>query len=779
MYQRNGAGLNWATLFMIEGKKSDLIKQINSALTRYDWDKYDFHFLSIEEVSQYDSAYKQACKNAALKFCIEDTSFAKDLLSEQDYEKCLSLIDRKQYNSKILTNLLNKFCYFLSCVVPEHAKLLENLLKLDVIRQTNEIREKETEKNFQTLKKHIEKIASGVKGICYLATEKPLSYNIYLAFENLLSDELNNYLKENFSYDYNRLHSHGSLNLLVLFDHREKQVNELLQRALLDDSEFWAKHKDFSIITFIKLIYKHNDQRHAEKVLNYIFTQIKKDELGKTIIDNALPLNFLNRNGFIDGLEERTFSFAFDRFRDEYDLQPILNSELCYPFISVENSDDRLLKGKALTEELFGMIYPNEYENVLNFINAEIENPSPVFDEEQSWHDVIDKTRDIQIAVQSTNRWTIKSIFDSHTFGYHINIIDRKAVEVLCPKYFDAKNIWNRFYLKSYYMFEITKDKKACFANLFEIFYDLFQFIEKRLGIRTSFQRNTEGRDTAFEILKTILAPRDVHASDNFKEEYVISLLDRKVAIREESEKFPVLEQLGDAIYGFAVAELLFYNPTAENISQSYDDFINANTQILVAKKIGTDKLYLSAHSLPKKYETDILIDADTETYVFVQEREQLANKHKYIADSLEMIIGTICRDCGYEKAISFSKSILKETFPEKFNEELHWGDTLDLSIDRDYWTRILPSPYSSFENDQRMLWIAFDKFYKTYILGTENVATRQYITYSFGDNKLYDDCGSYYEVNKVFYEYLHKGLKNAIDKYGDSVKEKYQKLNK
>ena len=55
----------------------------------------------------------------------------------------------------------------------------------------------------------------------------------------------------------------------------------------------------------------------------------------------------------------------------------------------------------------------------------------------------------------------------------------------------------------------------------------------------------------------------------------------------------------------------------------------------------------------------------------------------------------------------------------------------------------------------------------------------RQYITHSFGDNKLYDDIGTSFEINPVFYEYLHKGLKNAIEKFSNSVKKKYKELKK
>ncbi len=336
--------------------------------------------------------------------------------------------------------------------------------------------------------------------------------------------------------------------------------------------------------------------------------------------------------------------------------------------------------------------------------------------------------------------------------------------------------------MKAFYMFKLVKNKRTCFANLFEVYYDLFQFIEEKTGIRTSYQRNTEGRDEAFNQLKLILNKHGVEASGEFKQDYIISLLDRKVAIREESERFPVLEQLGDAVYGLAIAEMLFYcGDEIENFAELFEHYTCAETQIEVAEKAGIDKLYLSSYSLPRKYERDILINPDDEAYIIEQEREQLGNGKKYIADSLEMVIGTVCKDCGYKTAIEFTKKLLRETYPASipFMREVRWEDKLNTNIDRDYWTRILPAPYSDFEDSQIVAWRAFDKFFKAYVLGTEDVATRRYITNSFSDNGLYDSYGSSYEVNQVFYEYLHKGLDNAIEKFGDTVKENYIKLKK
>ena len=331
-------------------------------------------------------------------------------------------------------------------------------------------------------------------------------------------------------------------------------------------------------------------------------------------------------------------------------------------------------------------------------------------------------------------------------------------------------------------MFKLVKNKSICFANLFEVYYDLFQFIEENTGIKTSYQRNVDRRDEKYTELKSVLAQYGLNVSDKYKSDYIISLLDRKVAIREESERFPILEQLGDAVYGLAVAEMLFYDYWLEtdNIAQVFENYIGAKEQIKVAKKMGIDRLYLSAYSLPKKYERDILINPDNEIYILQQEREQLENDKKYLADSLEMVIGTICKEFGYKTAIEFTKTLLRKTYPDSFQRELRWEDKLNNeNVYSSYWTRIRPAPYSYLDAEQAVLWRAFDKFFKTYILETDDVETRRFITNSFGDNELYDNIGSNNEVNQVFYEYLHKGLECAVEKYGNSVKEKYKKLEK
>ncbi len=788
MNQRNGVGLDWSTFFnLTKEEKEKFLKQVKlTDVENFKPEQYMFLFTD-EGFYKADEIFDAALKIEILNFCIEETNFAADVLFDEDYSKCAELFKRKQYESKLLKSLLGAFICFLDNQEHNFAgKKLLAYLERDIYKRIKELQEQKAEKSFMPLKKQIERIAAGVKGICYLATENPRGYGVEVKLFTNINAKLNKYIREKYSYDFNTLNKNYNLMSLMFIGDRKEDINHIFQNALYNDKEFWEKHKNFNVLTFIEVVCDVNGSRHAEKIIDHIFNEISKIQCGKQIIDKSLPLIFLKEDEFLNELEERTFRFTFDRFKNYYNLHTLSKDNLCYPFASVNNADNKVSQGKQLVEEFLHEIYPDEYDRILKILTDEVISPSAAFSaKNKTLRDV--KVQDnllggnnhIILTVSEEDEWNIQHIFDFPTFGYHRNIVDREAVAVYCPEYFSPQNIWNRFYLKAYYMLKLVKDKKACFANMFEVYYDLFQFIEKKTGIKTSYQRNTEGRNEAYNKLKSILKQYGVNICDKYKSDYIISLLDRKVAIREESERFPVLEQLGDAVYGIALAEMIFYDPDIEHAGAVHHDFSSADIQIDIANKIGISKLYLSSYSLPRKYESDILINPDNEIYVIEQEREQFENNQKYIADSLEMIIGTICRDCGYQTAIDFTKQILRKTYPNKLLNGLRWEDNQNANIDRDYWTRILPAPYSHFEPPHKMLWDAFDKFFKAYVLGTEDRGIRQFITNSFGDNELYDVIGTSYEVNKVFYEYLHKGLESAVEKFSNSVKENYKKLKR
>jgi dsRNA-specific ribonuclease len=320
--------------------------------------------------------------------------------------------------------------------------------------------------------------------------------------------------------------------------------------------------------------------------------------------------------------------------------------------------------------------------------------------------------------------------------------------------------------------------------------YDFTQAVEKRTGIKTAYQLNETLRENTFQALKGKMLTFGLNISERYKTDYVVAMLDRKVATWEESERFPILEQLGDSIYNMAVAELLFFNPQYDVYNfeyyETFQDYIKASAQVKIVKQFGLDPFYLSSAKNSCKYDSDRLIAPDRESFALKQERESFSNEEKYLADSLEMLIGVICKDCGLIVALQFAKDLIKKTYSDIFSCEFRGENEKELivilndnNIARDYLTKILPALYGEKDESHRMLEMALNKLLLTYVLGTEEKETRNYITHSFGDRTICEDLSDFGSISKIFHGYLYSGLEFVIEKYQAKIIEKYKKQNK
>lgn len=61
MFQRNGVGLDWATLFNLKEEKKDLIVIINNEF-RDLGQRYNDYRIPIKEIEIHDEMYQQACQ---------------------------------------------------------------------------------------------------------------------------------------------------------------------------------------------------------------------------------------------------------------------------------------------------------------------------------------------------------------------------------------------------------------------------------------------------------------------------------------------------------------------------------------------------------------------------------------------------------------------------------------------------------------------------------------------------------------------------------------------
>ena len=757
---RQRDSLDWLSLFSVsEKEKKQKLQWIQQIQMEYDSQYFAYALLEATGLSPHDfrtndAATQIACETIALKFMIEDTDFAKDLLSAEDFEKAQSVFARKQLNSKILRNLLS--CFFKLIGDCGHKSNLKNLFTLPIMEQIKIAQEEEINRSFGTLKKVLDKVSSGVKNKCYFEAEQT-----YHDFHMHLDEVLNEFVVAQFGYNFNQAKSRGGsrYSTTLLWEQEHKAGNSILQLALLDDKNFWNRHERFCVVTFINEVAKQNDLRHAEKILAHIFENLKKMQNMTLVLDNGFSLYTSMYKELVEALEEQGRRFTFKRLAQYCDISVLDNLCFCYPMNDADKK--RLEIGRKMWDKFIREYnYPRDAEKVMQFLSDEVARFTP-----ERFNDMK------EIAV----------ILDCGPFRFtDKEDDDRKLFRAYRPDCFTAENIWKRVYLKAHAVTLLSNDEETQLSYLQRIFIDLIKTIEERLGICTAHQLDTSARIRHYEKLKEKLHEFCIETNDQYREDYIVSLLDRDTAQMSETERFPELEQVGDSIYDLAVAELLFYNPatvlpwnTEKKMHQLFEDYTRAEAQVLISKKHGFEELFLHI-GLPAKYlEFDSLFfNYDTAN----EERLQGLNQEKYLADSLEMIIGSVCRDKGFVTAIQFAKELLQKTFPNTFAAEIHPTDEnkRNTDIEWDYWTRILPAPRTVMEDEHRVLWNALHKVVMTLSLGTDDKEKRNYISHSFGNTAIYGEPDSY-GISWVFYDYLQSGLDTVLQKYGNKVRESYK----
>ena len=746
-------GLFWPSLFSIfeEKEKKQLLRLIEERNINYtsQWLASEMLEASGMNPSEYradDPCMQAACEHVALKFMLCDSNLAKDLLSEEELAKANEVHARKQYNSKLLQQLL---CDFLNLLLEQRGKNnLRNLFTIAIIDELRRVQEDEINRTYGALKKAIEKVASGVKSNCYYEAERSL-----YGFISPLNESLNDLFFAKTNYNFNQANEHRANNeTSTLFCNYEQKVsNSILQLALVNDEAFWEKHERFSVTVFLNKIAELNDIRHAEKVLSFVAENLKKMAHMNLVFEHGFPLWMSKYDELVESLEDQAFRFTFKRLEHYCDISKAKNVPFCHPMSKADPAFFEI--GKHVWERFIRYFnYPNNFECVESYFENEVNRFIPGETHEHS-----------DIAV----------ILDAAPFRYSADNEDRRLFSAYHPDCFSFENIWKRVYLKAYAVTLLSDDEQTQYSFLQRIFVDLIKAVERRIGICTVHQLDTEAREKNFEELKKLLGAYGIEATNEHKDDYIISLLDRDTALTLEAEAFPVLEQIGDAIYGLAVAELLFYNPNTDGMAEKYENFTRAESQVLISKKLGFDKLYLQI-GLPAKYVEFDTLFYDMET--FDEEKLQALNGEKYLADSLEMIIGSVYRDLGIEKAIGFAKKLLLATFPKQLHNEVRPTEENkhNKNIDMDYWSKILPSPFSVMSSELRTLWNALDKVILIASLGTDDKNKRRYITNSFGNTAIYGESHNY-GVTWAFHDYLNNGLMSVLEKYSETIRDNYK----
>ena len=266
---RQRDSLNWLSLFSVsEKEKKQTLQRIQQIQMEYDSRYFAYDLLQITGLNPGDfrtddTATQIACETVALKFMIEDSDFAKDLLSVEDFEKAQSVFARKQLNSKLLKNLLSCF----SKLLTDHGREcnLKNLFTLPILDQIKIAQEDEINRSFGALKKLVEKVSSGVKYKCYYEAEHTVR-----DFQASLEKSLHAFVIEQWKYDFHEAQNRDCRYSSTLFyPNTHRFDNSILQLALLDDKHFWVQHEGFCVVAFLNEVAKQNDLRHAEKLIHF------------------------------------------------------------------------------------------------------------------------------------------------------------------------------------------------------------------------------------------------------------------------------------------------------------------------------------------------------------------------------------------------------------------------------------------------------------------------------------------------------------------------------
>ncbi len=697
------------------------------------------YHMSMTKIQQ--KIMQEACKRVAASFMLEKSDYAELLLSEEEYEKATALLARRQYDSKLLQKITTYFSVLLDLSL-DKKDTLSIYFYSDLIREYQTIEEELVGKDFAPLKKKISTIASGVKASCYLENQDARSLEV-----QYLSERWNERLKSKIGYDYNQQFSFHNRMSTLMHPHEHHLMTSIWQQCLLDDFDFWKKHKDFSVFSFLKAVEKKNSPRHAEKIFDYMCDALMQIDNIKLIIQNNLPLYMIYKDILIENLEKQAHKFTFAGLRPYCNIEALSNEAICVPMSIV--SDEKLSCGKAVfTDWICKYNYPCDEKKVLAYIENEVEH---------------------FVSGESRKNNDIAVILDGPIFRYEAENTDRRAFTAYFPNCFSKDNIFNRAYMTAYAVTLLTNDEKTRFNYLNRIYDDLLNSIEEKIGICTAQKTDFISRDEQYSLLKKKMEEFDIEISDAYKQEYIIALLDRETALLKEAERFPELEQLGDAVYGFAVAEYLFYQPISNlDYAKSIEKYTCASAQIELSKHFGFDKFYLHT-GISAKYEDFGSLYFSSDPYILSQEEKQTKNSEKYLADSLEMLIGVLAIDKGIHPALDFTKHLLKEHFKNDFGhrEIRDTPENRRTVTDTDYWDKILPSLSESVSGDNLYLSFAFNKLILALSLGTSDKSKRNYITYSY--------IGLSHKTKAwAFFDYLHKGLDYVLSEYKDGILEDY-----
>ena len=109
MLNKNMVGLDWSTFFIDENgnniSKKQLLEDLKGCDNAEEYYNRSLCHIKFKGFESYDENSRLALERVLCRFLVQDTNFASDVLTEEEYLKAQELISRKQFNSKLLKQL--------------------------------------------------------------------------------------------------------------------------------------------------------------------------------------------------------------------------------------------------------------------------------------------------------------------------------------------------------------------------------------------------------------------------------------------------------------------------------------------------------------------------------------------------------------------------------------------------------------------------------------------------------------------------------------------------
>ena len=756
-------GLSWPTFFMSKDvDKEKSVENFKEYMSNKDLANYDImkHFQrSLYECKRAEvELFINAVAIVVLRWCLVESDFASSILNDEELRKCRDLYKRKQFKSSKIKSLLAHVAMlddFILTEISVDARKLYDLLFKDISVEIEKLRNEAFLKEFKPLVKVINEITSGVKKECYLSVRD---------HDEDISSEVIDYVKDNYNYN---------LSLYDSFNTAQSYINSsiygnmqpLLRSLLLYDKAFWESKKDFNLISFIAFIQNVHGVKYVFKIVDYMMQEIKKHEWFNKFITKSLKIPVMCQDDIINKLVERSYDSAFGVLgQDFYEKTQEHAEYLVYPIrsssckSSIENIKVNICRGHAIFDKFIKTIFCDHID-AINVLFADIHNKFLL-------NSISNYKKSLTVAI----------ILDKDVLGYVPSYNDIELLKLVDDDFMSDENVWNRLYLKCY-LISCAVDEDTVHSYIYEVFYGLFKIIGEEFNIQTSMQNDKKLRNEKFNELSNVMLSYGLDiANSTCKNLYINALLDRKMALVDEVQKFPELEQLGDAIYGFALSELAFYNVnnavrndhfSKRSIYKEIESRETAEFQVKISKTLGLDNAYISTSVYSYKYDRGDSLEFDVKD----------DSNEAYLADTVEMIIAVVCKDFGLSAAISFAEKLISST-DENFGKILREADSVKryqmTEVNRSYWEMCRPAEFSECSHYHTVHWRAVDKLLKTHIIGTDTKEKRDMITIPYRTNNFYkalmlndSDVKNFdFIINPVFYDYLNNDIQFVIEKY-------------